>query len=51
MRTPEVSPQQKKSARNSAVGNCLTVLPILVFQVKLLHFINNLIDHKKLFFL
>lgn len=35
MRTPEVSPQQKISARNSAVGNCLTVLPILVFQVLL----------------
>lgn len=34
MRTPEVSIQQKKSARNSAIGNCLTVLPILVFQVQ-----------------
>lgn len=35
LRTPEVSPQQKKSAINSAIGNCATVLPILVFQVLL----------------
>lgn len=35
LRTPEVSIQQKKSAINSAIGNCLTVLPILIFQVLL----------------
>lgn len=35
MRTPEALVQQKKSAINSAIGNCATVLPILVFQVLL----------------
>lgn len=35
MRTPEASQQQKKSAINSAFGNSLTVLPILVYQVLL----------------
>lgn len=35
LRTPEVSQQQRKSAVNSAIGNCLTVLPILIFQVLL----------------
>uniref|UniRef100_U5EWF6 Putative conserved plasma membrane protein n=1 Tax=Corethrella appendiculata TaxID=1370023 RepID=U5EWF6_9DIPT len=35
IRTPEVSAQQKKAAINSSIGNCATVLPILVFQVLL----------------
>lgn len=30
-----MSPQQKRTAVNSAIGNCFTVLPILVFQVLL----------------
>lgn len=35
LRTSEASPQQRKSAINSAIGNSLTVLPILVYQVLL----------------
>lgn len=35
LKTQEVSPQQKRTAVNSAIGNCFTVLPILVFQVLL----------------
>ncbi|XP_058129811.1 transmembrane protein 185B isoform X2 [Anopheles ziemanni] len=35
LRTPEVSAQQKKSAFYSAIGNCATVIPVLVFQVLL----------------
>lgn len=35
LKTQEVSLQQKKTAVNSAIGNCFTVLPILVFQVLL----------------
>uniref|UniRef100_A0A1Q3FGU2 Protein with signal anchor n=1 Tax=Culex tarsalis TaxID=7177 RepID=A0A1Q3FGU2_CULTA len=41
LRTPEVSHQQKKSAINSAIGNCATVLPILVFQVLLADKLDN----------
>lgn len=35
LRTPEVPPQQKRSAINSALGNSFTVLLILIFQVGL----------------
>lgn len=35
LKTQEVSPQQKRTAVNSAIGNCFTVLPVLVFQVLL----------------
>jgi len=35
LRTPEVSLTQRRSAINSAIGNSLTVIPILVYQVLL----------------
>lgn len=35
LRTPEVSQAQRRSAINSAIGNSLTVIPILVYQVLL----------------
>lgn len=35
MRTPEVSQTQKRTAINSAIGNSLTVVPILVYQVSM----------------
>ncbi|XP_050095887.1 transmembrane protein 185B [Anopheles aquasalis] len=35
LRTPEVSAQQKKSSFYSAIGNCATVIPVLIFQVLL----------------
>lgn len=35
MRTPEISHAQRRSAINSAIGNSLTVVPILVYQVLL----------------
>lgn len=35
LRTPDISPQQKRVAINSAVGNCTTILPILAFQILL----------------
>lgn len=35
LRTPEVSPSQRRTAINSAIGNSLTVIPILVYQILL----------------
>lgn len=35
LRTPEVSQAQRRTAINSAIGNSLTVIPILVYQVLL----------------
>lgn len=35
LRTPEVSLTQRRNAINSAIGNSLTVIPILVYQVLL----------------
>lgn len=35
LRTPEVSQTQRRTAINSAIGNSLTVVPILVYQVLL----------------
>lgn len=35
LRTPEVSQTQRRTAINSAIGNSLTVIPILVYQVLL----------------
>ncbi|XP_055308638.1 transmembrane protein 185B isoform X2 [Sitodiplosis mosellana] len=35
LRTPEVSQSQRRTAINSAIGNSLTVIPILVYQVLL----------------
>ena len=35
MRTPDVSPQQRRSALHNAFGNCATIIPILIFQVLL----------------
>lgn len=35
LRTPEVSLTQRRSAINSAIGNSLTVIPILVYQVRI----------------
>lgn len=35
LRTPEVSHTQRRTAINSAIGNSLTVIPILVYQVLL----------------
>lgn len=35
LRTPEVSMAQRRNAINSAIGNSLTVIPILVYQVLL----------------
>lgn len=35
LRAPEVSQTQRRTAINSAIGNSLTVIPILVYQVLL----------------
>jgi ABC-type phosphate/phosphonate transport system permease subunit len=44
----QMSPQQKRSAVNSAIGNCFTVFPILIFQVSFF-VLNNYLSNNLIF--